>query len=71
MTPKAQYSSSNYRERPSDYRGKRRAAVAPCISHGQEVNCPAHGGAGLVSELGLYQLWLVGRGKSPVRRHRS
>ena len=35
------------------------------------VNCPAHGGAGLVSELGLYRLWLVGRDKSPIRRHCS
>jgi hypothetical protein len=35
------------------------------------VNCPAHGGAGLVSELSLYRPWLVGRDKSPIRRHGS
>ncbi|GAA0266369.1 hypothetical protein GCM10009000_098380 [Halobacterium noricense] len=34
------------------------------------VNCPAHGGAGLVSELGLSRQ-LVGRDESPVRRHCS
>ena len=34
------------------------------------VNCPAHGGAGLVSELSLYPR-LEGRDKSSVRRRRS
>ena len=34
------------------------------------VNCPAHGGAGLVSELSLFPR-LEGRDKSSVRRHRS
>jgi hypothetical protein len=34
------------------------------------VNHPEHGGAGLVSELGPCRQ-LVGRDKSPIRRHRS
>ena len=36
---------------------------------GSVVNYPAHGGAGLGSELGLYRPWLVRRDEPPIQRH--